>query len=92
MSCQLAQLGSHLPILSELDSFRIGYNLIKLSARDVAAITIARNWAAPKMCFLLESPVARFANHPFANIAVSDPDLDPDPEPSVVSGESFEAF
>lgn len=75
-----------------MTSLLIGYNLIKVTAIYVVAIATERYCAAPKLCFLLESPVARFANHPLANMAASEPGSDLESEPSVVFGESFEAF
>lgn len=56
---------------------------------DKAAIT---SCAAPKLYALLDSPVAKFANHPSDEVVGSVPDPELDSDPSLVFGESLVAF
>lgn len=65
-----------------------------MNVTDIAAITNPTICAAPRQYTLLDSPVAKFANHPSDKVveSVPDPELDPDPDPSIVSGESLVAF
>lgn len=60
-----------------------------MNATDIAAIT---SCAAPKLYALLDSPVAKFANHPSDDLVDSVPDPGPDSDPPLVSGESRVAF
>lgn len=65
---------------------------MKVNVIDIAAITNPRICAAPRLYALLDSPVAKFANHPSDNVGDSVPDPEPDPDPLLASGESLVAF